>query len=234
MRRGIKPFAQRFPLSFRVIYHWIRRDLRRSGIESFAHRVPFNFRVVTHCCGRRQYHLLRRGVGGSGSVDSRRSTIAPLSARCAWLALLGPLSAVPAAATATATAATFAVFAFLDRARLGLGNGRRLICCCLRFLRWPGFARRTLLLRLARSLTCVTACFVALPFSGLTLSPCGLRSGLRGPWLRTIALRVQLPLTRLVATLVALISPPVTVLASAPTSFARRFGANRCSLRRRL
>ena len=96
---------------------------------------------------------------------------ATLAARCAWLSLLGPLSAISAAATATTTATTFTVFSFLDRTRLRLGDGRRLVGGCTRFLRRPGFARRALFLRLARSLTCVIARFVALPIPRLTISP---------------------------------------------------------------
>jgi hypothetical protein len=86
--------------------------------------------------------------------------------------LLGPLSAISAAATATTTATAFAVFGFLDRTRLRLGDGRRLVHNCTRFLHRPGFARRALLLCVARSLTCVIARFVALPIPGLTISPC--------------------------------------------------------------
>ena len=171
----------------------------------------------------------------SGSVRGG-STIAPLAAWCAWLALLRALSAVPAATAPTATATTFGVFAFLDRARLRLGDGRHLVGRCTQLLRRPGFARRTLLLRVARSLACVIAWFVALPVPRLTLSPCLLPAALRRPRLRPFALipLALAGLARLVATLLALISAPVTVLTSAPTHVARRFGSNRCSLHCRL
>ena len=98
--------------------------------------------------------------------------IPALAARCAWLSMLGPLSAISAAATATTTATTFAVFSFLHRTRLRLGDGRRLIHGCTRFLHRPGFARRALLLCVARSVACVIARLVALPIPGLTIAPC--------------------------------------------------------------
>jgi hypothetical protein len=142
---------------------------------------------------------------------------ATLPARCAWLSLLGSFSALSAAATATTTATTFAVFSFLDRTRLRLGDGGRLVDSCTRFLHRPGFARRALLLRLARSLTCVIARLVALPVPGFTISPCWLRRALRGPGLRPFALLIPSALSTL-ATLVALISAPITVLPAAPAA----------------
>jgi hypothetical protein len=148
--------------------------------------------------------------------------------------LLGTFSALSAAATATTTTATFAVLGFLDRTRLRLGNGRRLFGSCTRFLHRPGFARRALFLHVARSLTRVIARLVALPLPGLTISPWWLRRALRGPGLRSFTLLIPgalSTLTRLNATLVALISAPITVLPSAPAAW--RFGANRCGLRRR-
>ena len=170
------------------------------------------------------------------------STLAPLAAWCAWLALLRALSALPAATAPTATPTTFGVFTFLDRARLRLGDGRHLVGRCTRLLRRPGFAWRTLLLRVARSLACVIAwfaCFVALPVPRLTLSPCLLPAALRRPRLRPFALIALITcalagLARLVATLLALISAPIAVLTSAPARVARRFGSNRWSLHCRL
>jgi hypothetical protein len=182
--------------------------------------------------------LLGCSAGTSGSVR-RGSTLAPLAARCAWLALLRALSAVPAATAATATATTFGVFTFLDRARLRLGDGRHLVGRCTRLLRRPGFAWRTLLLRVARSLACVIAWLVALAVPRLTLSPCLLPAALRRPRLRPFALLIPCALAglaRLVATLLALISAPIAVLTSAPARVARHFGSNRrclhCRLRR--
>jgi hypothetical protein len=132
-------------------------------------RVAHHRRRVGH--RRWQYRLLRRSFSRSG-VGSLGATIATLAARWTRLSLLGPFSALSAATTATTTTTSFAVLSFLDRTRLRLGDGRRLVDRCTRFLHRPGFARRALLLRLARCLTCVIARLVALPIPGLTISPC--------------------------------------------------------------
>jgi hypothetical protein len=133
-------------------------------------RVTHHRRRVRH--RRWQYRLLRRCFSPTAGVGSLGATIATLAARWPWLSLLGPFSALSAAATATTTTTPFAVLSFLDGTRLRLGDGRRLVDRCTRFLHRPGFARRALLLRLARSLTGVIARLVALPIPGLTISPC--------------------------------------------------------------
>src|ERR1700680_2227517 len=180
-------------------------------------RVTHHRRRVRH--RRWQYRLLRRCFSPSTGGGSFGATIATLAARGARVSVRVPFAALSAAATATTTTTPFAVLSFLDCTRLRLGDGRRLVGSCTRFLHWPRFARRTLLLRLARSLTWVIARLVALPVPGLTVSPCGWRRALRGPRLRHFALLVASALstlTRLSATLVALIPAPITVLPSAP------------------
>jgi hypothetical protein len=132
-------------------------------------RVIHHRRRVRH--RRWQYRLLGRCFSSSTGDGSLGATIATLAARWAWLSLLGTVSALSAATTATTTTTPFAVLSFLDRTRLRLGDGRRLVDSCTRFLHRPGFARRALLLRLARSLACVIARLVALPVPGLAISP---------------------------------------------------------------
>ena len=150
-----------------------------------AFRIEMH-RLLRRHGGRRQCHLLRRRWRGTCR--------SPFAARSAWLtwlarlALLGALTAIPSSTAAAAATATLAVLDFLDCAGLRLGDGRRLVGACTRFLGRPRLARRTLLLTFARAVVApVAALSFALAIARLALTSC-LRSAVRRPRLGAIAL----------------------------------------------